>query len=134
MFGLIPFENKEMDSIFNDGFFDGFKFPQVHQDMKCDVEDTEKSYIVTAEVAGFDKNDIKVSTKDDVLTIAVEHKEDTKDDKKYLCHERSYSKVSRSFRFPSMNKQDIKANLKDGILTITVNKDEKQEDKYIAIE
>ena len=60
MFGLIPFENKEMDSIFNDGFFDGFKFPQVHQDMKCDVEDTEKSYIVTAEVAGFGKNDIKV--------------------------------------------------------------------------
>lgn len=134
MFGLIPFENKDMDSIFNDNFFDGFKFPQIRQDMKCNVEDTEKSYIVTAEVAGFNKDDIKVSTKDDVITIVAEQKTEEKNDKKYLCRERNYSKVSRSFRLPNMNKQTIKAGLKDGILTITIDKDAKQEDKYITIE
>lgn len=132
MFGLIPFENKEFDNLFKaDNFFNTFS-----NGMKCDIEDKGKAYHVSAEMAGYDKGDIKVSVKDDVLTIAAKHTEkaDKEEKKNYICHERGYSQVARSFKLGNMDKDNIKANLKDGILYITIPKTDKHDSSFIEIE
>ena len=117
MFGLIPFENKDFDNLFKaDNFFNTFS-----NGMKCDIEDKGKAYHVSAEMAGYDKGDIKVSVKDDVLTIAAKHTEKA-------------DKEARSFKLGNMDKDNIKANLKDGILYITIPKADKHDSSFIEIE
>lgn len=74
-----------------------------------DVIDHGDSYQLQAELPGFDKEDIKVDLKNDILTISASHNEEnTPEDKKnYVRKERIYSSYSRSFRVEGLNPSDI---------------------------
>lgn len=78
--------------------------------------------VIEASVPGFDKKDIKVELRDDLLTIKGEQKEETeKKEKDYYHREFSSSSFSRSVRLPEKVKpEDFKAKYKDGILEIRV--------------
>ena len=84
------------------------------------------------DIPGFDKNDISIETKNDYLIITAEknNEEEEKDeDKKYICHERTYGKYQRSFYIGDIETDEISAEFKDGILKIIVPKKEKSSDK-----
>jgi HSP20 family protein len=93
---------------------------------RVDVTEDNDNLYVHAEIPGVDKNDIKVSVTDGVLTISGEKKNETRDENKnYYRIERTSGSFSRSFTLPAEVISDkISAEYKDGVLHITLPKSE----------
>jgi HSP20 family protein len=100
-----------------------------------DVEESEKSLIVRAEIPGMDKKDIHISLKDNVLTIRGEKKyEKSEDDSQHHYKELRYGSFCRYFALPvEVDDKKVKAEYKKGVLTITLPKTEKSVAKEIPI-
>ena len=62
---------------------------------KTDIRDTGDSYVLEAELPGFQKDEIKIGVEGDTLTLSAVHKEKTEEEKAkdgtYLRRERSTS-------------------------------------------
>ena len=125
----------EMDDLLNDRFFTGLcdhgrcddRALQTSNLMKTDVIEKDNSYQLEAELPGFNKEDINIDLKDDILTIKATHNEnkDEKDDNgKYIRRERRTSSYQRSFRVDGLKPEDIIAQYRNGILTVNVPKKE----------
>jgi HSP20 family molecular chaperone IbpA len=125
----------EMDNLFNDRFFGdmcdsrntGRQFENMSGLMKTDVIEKDNCYQLEAELPGFNKEDIKIDLKNDVLTISASHSEnkDEKDDNgKYIRRERRSSSYQRSFRTEGLKPEDIIAQYRNGVLTVTLPKKE----------
>lgn len=89
-----------------------------------DLVEKENAYEMSAELPGLDDKDVRLSLKDDVLTLTGEKKEQTEEKKQgYHFSERRFGSFRRSFRLPDDVDQDkIEANFKKGVLTITLPK------------
>ena len=89
-----------------------------------DLVEKENAYEMSAELPGLDDKDVRLSLKDDVLTLSGEKKEQTEEKKQgYHFSERRFGAFRRSFRLPDDVDQDkIEANFKKGVLTITLPK------------
>jgi len=90
-----------------------------------DVDVVEKGddIIVTADMPGVDKSDIKINvTEDNVLEISAEKKAETKkEEKNYVRHERSYSRYYRAIRLPvPVDKTKAKASYNNGVLEVSM--------------
>lgn len=135
MFGLVPFRKggsisrrhdiwdigSFLEDFFNDSFFGGFT--NVFHPIKADVRETDKEFIVEAELPGVNKEDIKLEVRDDVLTISVENKVETNEEREnYIRRERRYGSYSRSFYLDNVEHEGIKAKYNNGVLTITLPK------------
>jgi len=109
----------------------GWSFP-------VDIKDTPDAVVVRAELPGLNKDDIKVTYRDNILTISGERKKEEKEEGvNYLRVERSYGAFSRSFTVDVPVKEEgIKARYQDGVLEVTLPKEEKAKKKEfnIAIE
>jgi len=104
---------------------------------KIDIEETEKEIIVSAEMPGVDKKDIKVDLNDDRITISFEKKEnrDEKKGKTYRLIEQSYGKFTRSFTLPApVKSENAKAEYKNGILKLTLLKQKETKIHQIKID
>jgi len=102
---------------------------------EVDIEEKDTEYVVTVELPGVKKDDVKISLKDNVLTISGEKKRVKKINKKnfYQC-ERVFCSFERSFRLPELvDHEKIEAEFKDGILTIVVPKSPESKPKSIEI-
>jgi len=127
-------------SLFSDRFeriFDGIFETRFGLDPKVDIEETDESLLVKAELPGLTKEDISVDLKDSVLTISGEKKtEHSHKTRKFHRTEISYGTFQRSFQVPNnIQENNIKAEFKDGILKITLPKVENAEEvKKIAID
>jgi len=100
------------------------------------LEETDDSYVVQAELPGLKKNEIKVSITEDSVTISGERKIE-KEEKGKTFHrvEMSYGKFQRTLSLPGEIMPDkAKASYKDGILTIKLPKSEKAKVKEIEVE
>jgi HSP20 family protein len=128
----------EMSRLFDDVFgqrparvqwTDGIWNPSV------DVTEDKDSVVVKAEMPGLNKDDIKISVQDSILTLKGEKKQE-KEEKETDYHriERSYGSFCRSFQLPTTVRADkIKANYKDGVLSIILPKTEEVKPKEIPI-
>ena len=88
-----------------------------------DVEERGDDIVVTADMPGVDKGDIRLNvTEDNVLEVSAEKKaEEKKEEKGYIRHERTYSRYYRAIRLPvPVDKAKAKASYKDGVLTVTI--------------
>lgn len=101
-----------------------------------DLSETDDAYIVKLDVPGVEQKDIKISLKDNILTVSGEKKEEREEKQKgYYRVERRYGSFSRSVRLPSdIIEDNIRANYKSGVLTIKVAKKEEQKGKDIKVE
>jgi len=128
----------EMDKIFNQfttRTFDSEETPEVDWSPRVDITENENSYVVKAELAGLSKDDVKITMKEDVLTIRGEKKSETKSENENVhLLERRYGRFVRAFRLPSsVNSKKIDATFKDGILTLSLPKAEEAKPKEIEI-
>ncbi|MDK2823850.1 MAG: hypothetical protein PWQ67_1055 [Clostridia bacterium] len=137
MFGLTPYNRRNsgvmrkpmdlfnMDSIF-ENFFNDFHFPTFYNNsgqMKVDIKNNEKEYIIEAELPGFNKEDIKVELNNDMLTISVERNEHISEEREnYIRRERTYGSMSRSFYLENVKEDGITARFENGVLSITLPK------------
>ncbi len=100
----------------------GARWPAMQPD--TDVEETDKAYVISAELPGIDDKDIDLTLKDNVLTLKGEKKSERKEKKKdYHLTERQYGSFRRSFRLPSdVDDKKINADFIKGVLKITLPK------------
>ena len=100
-----------------------------------DVNEDEGGYHFQMELPGLTKDDVKISFKDDVLTVSGEKKAEEKDEKKnYHYFERRYGKFQRAFRLNSDVIVDkVEATFKDGVLMIDLPKAEIAKPKEIEV-
>ena len=103
-----------------------------------DIEENEKSYIVSVDVPGIDKSDIKVEVNDGVLSISgTKTNTEKKENKLYSYYERKYGKFNRKFKLPDICDPDkISAGVNNGVLTLEIPKkiDDSIKHKVIKIE
>ena len=100
-----------------------------------DISETDKEYLIKAELPEVKKEDVKVNVEDGVLTISGERKfEKEEKDKKYHRIERSYGSFMRSFSLPDgADSTRINAEFKDGVLRVHLPKNEKAKTKSIEV-
>jgi HSP20 family protein len=138
MFNLMPYSRRNdnisrkddwfgLDRFFDDFFKDPFfaRVSAVTAPIRADVKETDKEYIVEAELAGVNKDDILIDLRDDILTLGVDVKNETnKEDDGYIYRERQSGSYRRSFHVQNIKNEDVKASFKDGLLVITLPKAE----------
>ncbi|GAQ25256.1 MULTISPECIES: Hsp20/alpha crystallin family protein [Tepidanaerobacter] len=128
--GLIPWRRRKhslpdlLDLMLDTDDFSDFLDEFETRSFRVDVKETDKEYIVEADLPGCDKNNINVSYDDGVLTIAASYEETAEEkDKNYIRRERRRGNFSRSLSIPEDVKADeIKASFKDGVLKVTLPK------------
>ncbi len=123
-----------------DSFFDDIGLPAVSLEKAwapaIDVSETEKEYIVKAELPGINKKDIDISLTDGVLTVKGEKKQEKKEEKEnYHYMETRYGSFYRSVRLPDdVSAEKVDATFADGVLTVTVAKTELSKPRKIKVQ
>ena len=96
-------------------------------DMSMDVADHGDEYVVTADLPGFEKEDIDVTLQGDQLRVEAEHSSETEagdgGDGEYLRKERRHQSTSRSVSLPEeVDEENVSAQYRNGVLTVTLPK------------
>ena len=94
-----------------------------------DVEETEESVVLTADLPGFRTDDIEVQVEGRILSISGTRSESrdegdaSTNGHRVHVRERSFGSFQRSFSLPStVNGQEIEASFEDGVLTVHMPK------------
>ena len=91
-----------------------------------ELTESEKEFVVVAELPGLKPADVTVECEDDTLTIRGSKEEDKKtENDKHRVHlyERSFGTFFRSFAFPKpVNAENVVAEFANGMLTIHIQK------------
>jgi len=101
---------------------------------RVNIEDLKDKYAITADVPGFEKENLKVNIGDNnVLTITGEQKKEHVDqskDRRYIRSERSFGRVFRSIPMPrNIKKESVTASYENGVLHVNVPKTAESESK-----
>ena len=113
----------------NDGVFFADWAPPV------DIQETEKEYLIKAELPEMKKEDVKVEVLDGVLTIEGERSQEKEEKgKKFHKVERSYGKFVRQFALPNeVDAVKVQAEYKDGVLSVHLPKTAAAKPKAIDV-
>ena len=128
--------DRMLDNFFRGGIQDDGSFGISHWTPAVDVAELENEYLVKVELPGVEKDDVKITMENNILTIRGEKKE-AKDLKEENYHraERSYGSFQRSFKLPTSVKSDkIEAIYTNGILSVTLPKAEEAKPKQIEVQ
>jgi HSP20 family protein len=100
-----------------------------------DLSEDEQGFTITAELAGFSKDDIQVELKDNRLTLKGERKRDSDvREQQYHRVERAYGAFTRSIKLPAeVDAEKATAAFKEGVLKLTLPKAEEAKPKPISI-
>lgn len=105
-------------------------------DIRVDVTENEKEYLVTAEIPGAKKEDVRVSIDGSYVSIAAEIKKD--EEKKHgrsIVRETYRGSVSRGFSLASeVDDKNAVAKLENGVLRLTLPKREGGAHKLLKIQ
>ena len=111
---------------------------EVEWSPSADISETDKEYLIRAELPAVKKEDVSVSVSGDTITIEGERKQRKEDkDEKSIRVESFHGTFTRSFRLPDDVVVDkIRCDDKDGVLTVHLPKSEKakQQPKRIKVE
>jgi len=101
----------------------------------ADISETEKEFVIRAELPAVKKEDVHVSVDAGIITIKGERKQQ-KEDKSEKFHrvESFYGSFERSFSLPeNVNSEAIRCESKEGILTVHIPKNEAPKSKPMQI-
>jgi len=127
-------------------FFKGFSSPDyivrpffeglADDSFKVDVKDCKDNYVISAELPGVNKQDIKVEVEDNKVTISAQTQKisEEKSDEKVVRSERYYGWMSRSIRLEQAVKTDgSSAKYDNGVLTLTLPKVENHRGRFLEV-
>jgi len=88
------------------------------------ISETDKAYLVKADLPDVKKEDVKVTTDNGVLMLEGERRQEKREEgEKFHRVESSYGKFKRRFTLPEdAQSESIEANFKDGALTVQIPK------------
>ena len=91
---------------------------------RVDISEEDTAVLLTAELPGVSKDDVKVELKDGVLTLSGEKKSEHKEEKNgFYRSERVYGSFTRSFTVPeTLDAEKIEAEYANGVLRLTLPK------------
>ena len=116
----------EFDNIFNSLFHSDFRNSiNMRNDWEpsMDIKESDKNFLIEADIAGLEKKDISINLNGDELTISGKREEKVGKNDYYHFRERSVGAFSRAFNLPkSINRDKISANFENGILSIKLEK------------
>jgi HSP20 family protein len=124
-FGLMRRFTEDMDRVFGEARFTA---PEIWSPA-IEVKEQAGKLLVTAELPGVKKEDVKVNVTENILTLEGERKQEKEEKREgYFHSERSYGKFSRSIALPEgANIDQAHAQFNNGILEISLPIPEKKE-------
>jgi HSP20 family protein len=102
----------------------------------ADISETDKEYLIKAELPEVKKEDVKVTFVDGMITISGErrHEKEQKGENEIRV-ESFYGTFSRSFALPeNIDEKGIRAESKDGVLRVRIPKTQTSATKPVSIE
>ena len=98
--------------------------PETFFNPACDIDETDTHYLMTFDLPGVSKDDVKVEVNDNRVRVYGEKNEERKEKKNgRRLVERQYGSFERSFTLPSqVDAAKVEAQFTDGVLKITVPK------------
>jgi len=130
----------DMDSMIHSFFNTDWNFPvrdTRNWSPAVDVKETDNSFVLSADIPGLTKKDIKINVASGKLSISGERTYETDQEKdNYHYRERRFGSFDRSFNLPeTVDEDNISASFKNGILSIQLPKHEVEipKDRLIKI-
>lgn len=126
-----PFAELARFDPFGDDFLRGLtwrpmlRHAEVEPQMRLDVTEEDKAYLVKADIPGVQKEDIKVAIEGNQVSISAEVKKEKeeKEGKKVIRSERYYGSVSRSFTLAQdIDQAGAEAKYANGVLELKLPK------------
>ncbi len=110
--------------------------PAWSESLAVDLYREDGNLVVKAEVPGVTAEELDVTLKDNVLTIAGEAKaEEEVEEENYIRRERRYGYLCRSLALPAeADGEKAEATFEDGILTVTIPVAEEPREDTVKIE
>jgi HSP20 family protein len=109
--------------------------PKFEWSPSADISETEKEYLIRAELPAVKKEDLKVTVDGGMITIEGERKQ-RKEEKNEKVHrvESVTGSFTRSFTLPdNVDEKSIRCDSQDGVLTVHIPKTEIEKRKPIEI-
>ena len=129
---------RDMDRLMNSAFHRRMATsPERDWMPDVDVEERENDYIVSVDIPGVDKKDVKVTVEGNLLTIKGERKYERTEGEEGTCYcsERAFGTFSRSFTLSKkIDSGKITAKHKDGVLSVSLPKAEEAIEKEIEVQ
>lgn len=97
----------------------------VNGDLKTDITENDKDYIMKVDVPGIDKKNIHLAYQHGDLALSIDQERDSekKDEQgRVVASERSHGVMSRTYELPGVDRDNISAQVTDGVLTVTLPK------------
>ncbi|MCB0343122.1 MAG: Hsp20/alpha crystallin family protein [Pseudobdellovibrionaceae bacterium] len=122
-----------------DRMLEGFFVPTTRSEFKfnpaVDIEELPNQYLVTLDIPGLNREDIKVEVKDNTLSISGERKREEKEEKPgYTRYERSHGTFERRFTLPeTVSGKEVSAKYEDGVLKVTLPKSSESPSHFVDI-
>jgi HSP20 family protein len=103
---------------------------------RVNTRESDDAYYIELDLPGVKKDDIEITTEDNILTISGERKfKDEVKEENYYKVESHYGKYSRSFTLPeNIDISAINAKNEDGVLEVTIPKKDDENKKLRKIE
>jgi len=97
-----------------------------------EIKQTENGYVISMELPGSTREEIKVWNEKNVLTITGEKKAPEGD---RIMGERTFGRFTRSFRLPEdANRDTIEASYSNGVVAVQIQKLEEKKPKNIEVQ
>ena len=117
----------DMDTMIHSFFNTDWNFPvrdTRNWSPAVDVNETDNSFVLTADIPGLTKKDIKVNVANGKLSISGERTYETdQENDNYHYRERRFGTFDRSFKLPdTVDEEKISASFKNGILNVALPK------------
>lgn len=103
----------------------------------CDIKEAKDHYLVSFDMPGVKKEDIKIEVRNNQLVISGERRHEMRQEEgeSTLRHERAYGKFERTFELPkTVNTDKIEAHYENGVLNIALTKAESAKGRTIQIQ
>jgi HSP20 family protein len=118
------FGSNFLDSIFDEhGDFFNMNFSRLKGDFNLNVIETKNEFQVEADLPGVKKEDIKIETEGDILTVSAKREfNKTEEKSNYLYKESFFGSFSRKIKLKNVDTNNINAEFLDGVLKIKLGK------------
>lgn len=100
----------------------------------AEMSEAEEHFVMSVDLPGMKKDDIKLEMSNNILTISGERKYEKTDNSKFQRYEKAYGFFKRSFTLlSSVDSEKIEAKYEDGVLEIYLPKTQAAKPRQIEI-